>query len=76
MTNEEIIEHQRKMKAFRETELGNLFEKFVNLHATAWQLDERSAWNDHYRTAKKAWDALKPVEKELREKLMKIAGVE
>lgn len=76
MTNEEIVEFQRKMKAFRETELGALFEKFVHLHATAWQLDERSAWNDHIKTAKKAWDAMEPVEEELREKLMKIAGVE
>lgn len=76
MTNEEIIEFQRKVKAFQETELGGLFEKFVNLHATAWQLDERSGWNDHYTASEKAWDKLRPVEKELREKLMKIAGVE
>ena len=76
MTNEEIFEYQRKMKAFQETELGGLFEKFVSLHATAWQFDERASWNDHYTSAEQAWDKLKPVEKELREKLMKIAGVE
>ena len=76
MTNEEIFELQRKNKAFQDTELGALFCKFVNLHATAWQMDERSSWNDHWKTAEKAWDALKPVEKELKEKLMKIAGVE
>jgi hypothetical protein len=76
MTNEEIVELQRKNKAFQETELGALFNKFVNLHATAWQLDERSSWTGHIKTAKKAWDAMEPAEKELREKLMKIAGVE
>lgn len=76
MTNEEIIEFQRKLKAFQETELGGLFEKFVRLHALAWQFDERAGWNDQYASAEKAWDKLRPVEKELREKLMKIAGVE
>lgn len=42
MTNEEIMEIQRKMRAFKETELGSLFKKFVNLHGNAWLLDERS----------------------------------
>lgn len=73
---DDIVEYQRKMKAFRETELGSLFEKFVNLHATAWQLDERSSWNDQDIIADKAWKQLEPVQKELRSKLMQIAGVE
>jgi len=75
MNTEKIIEAQRKQKLFYETDLGRLFETFVNLHASAWQLDERSGWNGHDKTAKKAWDALTPIEKELRETLMKIAGV-
>lgn len=76
MTNEEIMEYQRKMKVFRETELGRLFNAFMNLHATAVQLDERSGWNDQSKVAKKAWAAFDPVHEEFREKLMKIAGVE
>jgi hypothetical protein len=75
MTNEEIVELQRNNKAFQETELGALFNKFVRLHAVAWQLDERSAWNEHNKIAKKAWDEMDPVYEELQEKLMKIAGV-
>ena len=77
MTKEEIIEHQRKQKLFRETELGRLFERFVVLHGDAWRLDERSG--DSYgstKAAKQAWKDLEPVEKELRELLMYIAGVE
>lgn len=69
---EEIMESRRKNKAFRETELGELFEKFVFLHSVAWQSDERYE-GDHRST--KAWDNLAPVEKKLREKLMEIVGV-
>lgn len=76
MSTDDILEYQRRLRAFTETELGALFEKFVNLHATAWQLDERSAWNDQDKTARKAWDAMEPVLKELRERLMVITGVE
>lgn len=76
MDKEELIEARRKNAAFRNTEIGNLFEKFVMLHATAWQLDERSVWNNQNKQADKAWNLLRPVETELREKLMKIAGVE
>jgi hypothetical protein len=76
MTNQELREYQQKQKKFNETELGKLFNRFVNLHAHAWQLDERSG--DGYSTtaSDKAWKTLEPVEKELREKLMIIAGVE
>jgi hypothetical protein len=73
MTTQEILEIQRKLKAFRETELGALFEKFVYLHARAWQLDERHGLS---KSAEKAWNDLSLVERELRDKLMKIAGVE
>jgi hypothetical protein len=76
MDNQEILEHQRKMKAFQQTELGRLFERFVNLHAAAWQLDERSSWTGHDKTARKAWDEMEPVLRELREKLMAVAKVE
>lgn len=76
MTNQEIFERQQLLKRWRETELGSLFERFVNLHATAWQLDERSRDGHGEKSADRAWDALKPVEAELRNKLMKIAGVE
>jgi hypothetical protein len=74
MTKQEISEHQQKQKQFRETELGKLFNRFVNLHARAWQLDER---NDGYGygASEKAWKDLEPVEKELRQRLMEIAGV-
>ena len=73
MKVEEIVERQRKQKQFRETELGGLFEKFICLHAKAWQLDERHGLS---KSAEKAWNDLSPVETELRNKLMKIAGVE
>lgn len=76
MTKEEIIEHQRKQKLFRETELGRLFERFVVLHGDAWVLDERSNSYGGIKAAKQAWKDLEPVEKELRELLMYIAGVE
>lgn len=71
MTNEEILEIQRLGKAFQATELGALFNKFVNLHARAWQLDN----TDDFYLQDKAWKALEPVEKELRVKLMEITGV-
>lgn len=71
MTNQEIIEIQRIGKAFQATELGALFNKFVNLHARAWQLDN----TDDFYLQDKAWKALEPVEKELRTKLMEITGV-
>jgi len=70
MTKPEISEHLQKQKQLRETELGKFF---VYLHARAWQLDER---NDGYGySASKAWKELEPVEKELRQRLMEIAGV-
>lgn len=72
MTNQEIIERQKMLKRWHSTELGSLFEKFVSLHARAWQLDERHGLS---RSAEKAWKDLEPVEVELRDKLMKIAGV-
>jgi hypothetical protein len=75
MTNEEIFDYQQRAKLFNETELGNLFNRFVYLHCRAWQLDERSAHGFGDKAAAQAWEALKPVEKELREKLMSIAGV-
>jgi hypothetical protein len=75
MTKEEIIEHQRIKKLFRETELGSLFERFVHLHARAWQMDERSDSSYGARNADKAWKELEPVETELRKLLMHIAGV-
>lgn len=71
MTNEEILEIRRIGKAFQATELGALFNKFVNLHARAWQLDS----SDYFHSQDKAWKALEPVEKELRAKLMEITGV-
>jgi len=76
MANKEMMEYQRKMKEFRETELGALYERFVNLHAIAWQLDERSSWNGQDIIADKAFKHLEPVQKELCSKLMQIAGVE
>ncbi len=71
MTNAEILEIHRIAKAFDATELGNLFNKFTRLHARAWQLDS----TDYHRSQDKAWKELEPVEIELRDKLMKIAGV-
>ena len=72
MTNQEIWEFQRQAKAFNDTELGRLFNRFVNLHAKAWQFDERYQGDSR---AKRAWNELGPVEKELREKLMGLAGM-
>lgn len=71
MTNAEILEIQRLGKAFDSTPLGNLFNRFVRLHARAWQLDS----TDYYKSQDKAWKELEPVENELRNKLMEIAGV-
>lgn len=76
MTNQELYEHQQLLKRWRETELGSLFERFVNLHAKAWQLDERSSHGYGEKTADRAWKELDPVEKQLRGMLMKIVGVE
>jgi hypothetical protein len=72
MSKENIIELQRKNEAFNNTELGNLFNRFVSLHSSAWQFDGM----DYITRSKKCFDQLEPIEKELREKLMKIAGVE
>ncbi len=71
MTNAEILEIHRIAKAFDATELGNLFNKFTRLHARAWQLDS----TDYHRSQDKAWKELEPIEKQLRFKLMEIAGV-
>jgi hypothetical protein len=62
MTNKEIFEWQQKLRHFDETELGHLFNRFVNLHATAWQLDERSGDGYGELSAKKAWDCQYEVE--------------
>jgi hypothetical protein len=74
MTKQEISEYLQKQKQFRETELGKLFNRFVNLYDRACRLDER---NDGYGygASNKAWKELEPVEKELRQRLMEIAGV-
>lgn len=72
MTNKEIWELQRQAKAFNDTEIGRLFNRFVNLHAKAWQYDER---HDGVGPAEKAWKELKPVEEELRKKLMELVGI-
>ena len=74
MTKQEISEYLQKQKQFRETELGKLFNRFVNLHARAWQLDGRNDGYGHGASSK-AWKDLEPVEKELRQRLMEIAGV-
>jgi len=71
MTNAEILDIHRIAKAFDTTELGNLFNKFTRLHARAWQLDS----TDYHRSQDKAWKELEPIEKQLRFKLMEIAGV-
>jgi len=77
MTNEEIIEYQRKRKAFHKTELGALFNKFVSAHARAWQEDERSGWMENSgKTAKRLFDESDALEEQLRKMLMKIVGVE
>lgn len=77
MTKNEIIEYQRKLKAFHETELGALFNKFVNAHARAWQEDERSGWMQNSgKTAQRLYDESNALENQLREILMNIAGVE
>ncbi len=76
MTNQEIIAHQQRAKQFNKTELGNLFNRFVNLHAIAWQLDERCSYGSGETASRKAWEKLEPVERELRQQLMKIVGVE
>lgn len=73
--NNQIFDYQQREKRFNETELGNLFNRFVYLHSRAWQLDERSAHGVGDKAAARAWEALTPVAKELREKLMSIAGV-
>lgn len=70
MTNQEVIEFQREAKDFNNTELGRLFNRFVNLHAKAWQYDERYEGDSR---AIKAWNELVPVETALREKLKEIA---
>lgn len=72
MTNQEIREYHQLQKRWTETELGSLFERFVCLHARAWQLD-----GEPYRekAAERAYAQLEPVEKELREKLMEITGI-
>jgi hypothetical protein len=75
MTKQEISEHLQKQKQFQETELGKLFNRFVNLHGRAWQLDERNDGYGGYGASEKAWKDLEPVEKELRRRLMEIAGV-
>jgi hypothetical protein len=72
MTNQEIFDMQQKQRQFNETELGNLFNRFVDLHARAWHLDG----NGHgLKECDKAWAKLEPVERELRQRLMEIAGV-
>lgn len=76
MTKQEIIKRQATLKRWHATELGSLFEKFVSLHARAWQFDARSGDGYGERSAAKAWKDLEPVEVELRDKLMKIAGIE
>ena len=76
MTNEEIIEYQRLRKAFHETELGALFDKFVNVHGRAWQEDERASWMESSgKTAKRLFEESDALEKQLRYILMDIVGV-
>lgn len=73
---EEIIEQQRLAKAFNETELGALFNKFVSTHARAWQEDERSAWMETSgKTAKRLFDESDELENKLRKILMEMVGV-
>lgn len=76
MTNEEILEYQRLYKAFNETELGSLFNRFVNVHGAAWAEDERSAWRESSgKRARELFEKSDALEKELRAKLMEIVGV-
>jgi hypothetical protein len=76
MNNTQILAHQKQMMQWRQTQLGELFERFVSLHARAWQLDERSHDGYGERAAERAWQELYPVQEQLRKQLMQIAGID
>lgn len=59
MTNEEIMAHQAKERAFAATEIGKLFNTFVRALGSAWQLDTQAGWADNVsdKRLKDVWEA-------------------
>lgn len=73
MTNEEIIAHQAKERAFAETDLGKAFLAFESATARAWVLDTEDGFNDRDRKATKdAWERQAATRKIIREMLEKL----
>lgn len=73
MTNEEIIAHQAKERAFAATPLGAAFLKFESATARAWQLDTEDSHTDRYRASTRdAWEKHRIARAEFRAMLEKL----
>lgn len=67
MTNEEIVAHQAKERAFYETDLGKAFYKYESALIRYWQNDQNERMSD--RRLRELSDASDTARKEFRQKL-------
>jgi hypothetical protein len=73
MTRDEIVQHQQRLKAWRETEIGKLFEAYTNNLGIAWVVDSTS--NSTTRM-KREWDKADNAKKAFLDKLTELTGIE
>ena len=73
MTKDEMIAQQRKFHAWRESEIGKLFESYDAATGNAWVTDCTS---DYPRQLDKAWAKQREKKAAFLNKVCELAGVE
>jgi len=71
MTNEEIIELQRREREWGKTPIGAAFQKMTSAVSRAWVIDTESGFRENVsdKRLREAWDAEKAATQEFRARL-------
>lgn len=74
MNRQQIMEHQRREREFKETEIGAALWKFERAHEKAWIMDTQGQGS--YKRLKEVWQECEAAREKLVSLLRPLAGLD